>query len=61
MPTCQAGEPKNTRSPGLGSLTGVAASCWAEAVRGIEMPALPNTYIVKPEQSNPKADVPAQR
>ena len=53
MPTCQAGEPKKTRSPGFGSLTGVAARCWAEAVRGMEMPALPKTYWVKPEQSKP--------
>ena len=37
----------------MGSLTGVAADCWAEAVRGREMPALPKTYWVKPEQSKP--------
>src|SRR5688572_16241183 len=58
MPTCQAGEPKNTRSPGLGSLTGVAAACCADAVRGREIPALPKTYWVKPEQSKPDGLVP---
>ena len=36
------------------SLTRVAASCWAEAVRGMEMPALPKTYWVNPEQSKPE-------
>ena len=58
MPTCQTGDPKKTRSPGWGSLTGVAAAyCW-DAVRGSEMPAWPKTYWVKPEQSKPAGEAP---
>ena len=38
----------------MGLLTLVAARCWAEAVRGMEIPALRKTYWVNPEQSNPE-------
>src|SRR5690606_13207079 len=50
-------------SPGLASLreTIVPAFFCAPVVRGSEMPSLPYTYCVKPEQSKPLGEEPPER
>src|ERR671930_2685631 len=54
---------KKTRSPGCNwsRETGVPIPYWAYELCGSETPTCPNTYMTRPEQSNPEGDAPPQR